>query len=1168
MGQRGRWVARAVIAVCAAAAVWLLVTAVRDGWGVADPLASVLGSTAGLVALAVSLRAVPGAHPAATTRPAPPDVPEWWVDRDEAAAVVRALRGRAGRWGSGAPVAITAGLHGAGGFGKTSLARYVAAQRSVQRRFPGGVHLITMGRDVRGRAAVAAKVAEETRLITGDTTEAGSDPERAGAHLGTLLAGRPRTLLIIDDVWEREQLTPFLRGAERSCVRLVTTRRPDVLPAAAVRIEVDRMTVEQARLLLTRRLPAPPRREAVDELVAATGRWALLLGIANKFIADQTATGADPTAAAETLLRRLRAEGPAVQDPGGSLDLNNPDRRNTAVRASIRAASTLLSYEEAERRFHELGIFAEDESVPVDLVATLWRATGNLDETATRALCKQMADLSLLGIGTTVPGGAVTVHDVVRDYLRSELGPAGLGAANAALLGAVEASLPAAEDGAAPWWRVTDGYLLDHLVEHFLDARRSVGALALAGDFRWMRARLHQRGPTAPWRDLDRLGAAGRPLARQLAQAAHLLTPTTPPHALDAVLRSRVTGAPHRPARPVPAGTPVLVDRWPPPDLPDPALMRTLTGHRGPVHAVAYSPDGERVATGSRDTTARIWSSATGEALHILTGHHGPVRAVAFSPDGRLLATGGRDATVRIWDAATGRAVRTVTGHDGAVLAVVFSPDGTLLATGGSDTTVRIWDPATSEPLHTATGHGGLVSAVAFSPDGSRLAAGGADATARIWDVVALGRGRGPGGGPATGVGAPRVLTGHRGPVRALAFSPDGSRLLTCSNDRTLRIWGPGGEEALHELSGVVRAAGFSPDGSRLATGSHVAALRIWDTATGGTVSTLTGHRGAVLAVAFGPDGTRLVTGGNDRIALAWDPTSSGTPVRSTGRSDQLYAVAAAPDGSCVATSSRETSVPVWDPATGEVARTLRGHGGAVLAVAFSPDGTRLATSSSDRTLRLWDMATGATVRTLRGRTDQLDALAFSPDGTRLATGSRDATARLWDPSTGDMVRILNGHRGPVRAVAFSPDGRLLATASHDATVRLWDTSTGDTVRTLTGHTDQLHTVAFSPDGSLLATGGGDTTVRLWDPSTGAVTRLLTGHRAPVRAVAFSPDGSCLATGGADETVRVHAPASGEVLTMMRTDSGVWSCSWSADGRALFAGTTAGLFAFEYLAAV
>ncbi|WP_329266537.1 NB-ARC domain-containing protein [Streptomyces sp. NBC_01451] len=524
------------------AGVWLLVTALRDGWGGADPLASVFDSVAGLAALVLSLRAVPAPRPL-VARPAPPEVPEWWVDRDEADAVIRAVRDSTRRWRGGGSVAITAGLHGAGGFGKTTLAKYVAAQRSVQRRFPGGVHLITIGRDVRGRAAVAAKVAEETRLITGDTVETGSDPERAGDRLGGLLAQRPRTLLVIDDVWEYEQLAPFLRGAQRSCVRLVTTRRSDVLPAGAVRIEVDRMAEQQARRLLAHRLPVLPRRDVMEALVEATGRWALLLGIANKFIAEQTATGADPTTAARTLLERLRAGGPAVQDPEATLDLNDPDRRNTAVSASIKAATTLLQPGDAEDRFTELGVFAEDEAVPMVLVTALWGATSGRDEAATRSLCKQMADLSLLQIDTTVPGGSLTLHDVIRDYLRAQLGTNGLQAANTVLLDALAPSLPPTDDGVA-WWQTTIGYLQDHLIEHLLDAGRTTQAQTTAGDFRWMRARLHQRGPTAPWRDLDRIGLPARTLARQLACAAHLLAPTDPPHALDAILRSRITDAP------------------------------------------------------------------------------------------------------------------------------------------------------------------------------------------------------------------------------------------------------------------------------------------------------------------------------------------------------------------------------------------------------------------------------------------------------------------------------------------------------------------------------------------------------------------------------------------------------------------------------------------------
>lgn len=233
--------------------------------------------------------------------------------------------------------------------------------------------------------------------------------------------------------------------------------------------------------------------------------------------------------------------------------------------------------------------------MPMALVTALWQATGALDETAARSLCKQMADLSLLAIDTTLPGGAVTLHDVVRDYLRAELGTTGLAAADTALLDATAATLPPAEDGGVAWWQTTTGYLQDHLIEHLLDARRTTQAMAVAGDFRWMRARLHQRGPTAAWRDLDRVGAPTGTLARQLASAAHLLTPTTPPDALDAILLSRVPDALNRPTSPRPTDPPALIDRWMPPDLPDPALLqpahrRRRTRGREPGRGVAGHP--------------------------------------------------------------------------------------------------------------------------------------------------------------------------------------------------------------------------------------------------------------------------------------------------------------------------------------------------------------------------------------------------------------------------------------------------------------------------------------------------------------------------------------------------------------------------------------------------
>ncbi|MGI5405161.1 NB-ARC domain-containing protein [Streptomyces chartreusis] len=1221
MGIWGRWGIRAAMALCAAAGVWLLVMALRDGSDAADPVASVLGSVVGLAALVVSLRPVPEPR-TAVVRPVPPEIPEWWVDRNEAAAVIKALRRRTRWWRGSGPVGITAGLHGAGGFGKTTLARYVAAQGTVQRRFPGGVHLITIGRDVRGRAAVAAKVAEETRLITGDaSSETGSDPERAGSLLGSLLAQRPRTLLIIDDVWEREQLAPFLQGAEEKCVRLVTTRKPDVLPRTATAIEVDRMTRRQARLLLTRQLPSLPSGDIVEKLVKATGRWALLLGIANKFIADQVATGADPTRAAEALLQRLRAGGPAVQDPDGALDLNDPRQRNTAVRASIQAATTLLQPDNAEARFRELGIFAEDEIVPVDLVAVLWSATGNLDETAVRSLCRQMAGLSLLTINTTLPGGAVTLHDVVRDYQRSELGHTGIVAANTALLDATAATLPSAEGDGVAWWETTSGYLQDHLIEHFLDAGRPAQALQVAGDFRWVRARLHQRGPTAPWHDLDRVGAPARPLARQLASAAHLLTPTHPPHALDAILRSRVIDAPHWPTEPLPAEPAALIDRWPPPDLPDTALLRRLTDHTdgidrwpspglprtallrqltGHTDTAVVGRNGTWMATASRRTgSVQIWNPATGRLRHTLTGHTHPVTTMVSSPGDTWLATASYDGTVRIWNPITGRPLHCFTNHTDLAaeqISMIADPNGVWLAATSDYGVVRIWDASNGRVLRTvSTGGGHPPTAMIVGPDGTWLAIAAHNQIVRVWDVT-TGRRR-------------HTLTGHAGRVLAMAVSPNGAWLAIASSDDTMRIWDPTTGHVLRvittgSLLGLVAspdstwlatisddetiriwdaatgeelrslanrghgtdAIVVSPDGTWLATAGYTGTVRIWDVRTGRALRALTASRThGVTAMIVSPDGTWFATISHNGAVLIWDPNTREARQTSSLHASGVTEVAVSADGASLITASDDGAVRIWDPIAGRVLRTFTADSTPVLRATtrvVSPDGTWLATISSDETIQIWDFATGI-VRPLTGHVGTVTSTAASPDGTWLAAGSEDGTVRIWDAATGNVLHTLVEHAFAVTSIAVSPDGTCLASGDSE-TIHIWDTATGNLLHTITSDSFPWRgRTAVSPDGSWFATAGGRASLRIWDPNTGEAVRTLAGTTGEVTAIAVSPDGSRLATTSNDGTVRVWDSMTGRALAMMRTDSALLSCAWTPDGQGLIAGGIAGLFAYR-----
>ncbi|MFF3942971.1 NB-ARC domain-containing protein [Streptomyces phaeofaciens] len=941
-------------------------------------------------------------------------MPDWFVDRSQTRATVTAVCRRGGA------VGITTSLWGAGGFGKTTLAAAVCANRSVRRRYRSRIYTVTIGREVRGRAAVAAKVAEVTRFITGDTTEF-DDPALAGAHLGRLLEQQPRTLLVLDDVWSDEQLAPFLHGGRR-CVRLVTTRIPDLLPPGAPRIQVDEMSHDQARAVLTWGLPALPD-VLVDGLIQVSGRWALLLRLTNRVIAEQHATGADARAAAERILHRLRVHGPAtVDDPAASWDLDDPSQRNRAVKASIEAATTLLPPGGAGR-FTELGIFAEDEAIPVPLAVLLWQATCGLTEDQGRALCRDLARLSLLALDP-LDGGRISLHDVIRDYLRGELDESGLTRLNGLLVDAIAAVLPpalplaaTAPDPGRAWWQAEHSYLLDHLADHLVAAGRTVLAEAVTGDIRWVEARLAQRGPSAPWNDLTRIDTThSQALAQSLAQAAHLLTPTDPPHALTGVLHGRLDAHAHwhtqiAARRNDPAHRPCLVSRWPLPDLPHEGVQRILTGHTLWVGAVAIAPDGNWLATAGNDTTVRIWDCGARSCTSVLTGHTDSIGAVAIAPDGTWLATAGNDGTVRIWDRVSGRCTAVLTGHTGPVNAVAITPDGTALATAGADTTVRIWDRASGTCTATLTGHTDPVGALAIAPDGITLATA-AHKTVGIWDF-----------GSASQT-ASRSPVNHTRLVGAVAIAPDGTWLATTgSNDTTVRIWDQASGTCTAVLSGhtgLVRAVAIAPDGTWLATTGSDGEIRIWDRGPWGwSVSTLAHAIGSVGAVTIAPDGTWLTTTGNDETVRIWDRVSNTCTAVLTGHTGPVSAVAITPDGTWLATTGNDETVRIWDRVSGRCTAVLTGHTGPVNAVAITPDGTTLATAGADTTVRIWDRASGTCTATLTGHTDPVNALAITPDGTWLATTSDDMTVRIWD-ATGHHTVAIARAEGVMRSCAWS----------------------------------------------------------------------------------------------------------------------------------------------------
>jgi uncharacterized delta-60 repeat protein len=595
--------------------------------------------------------------------------------------------------------------------------------------------------------------------------------------------------------------------------------------------------------------------------------------------------------------------------------------------------------------------------------------------------------------------------------------------------------------------------------------------------------------------------------------------------------------------------------------------------HNDSVNAVAFSPDGKTLATGSYDNTARLWDVETGKQLKRLE-HDGSVNIVAFSTDGKTLATGSSDNTSCTWDVKTGELLQRLK-QDGSVIDVAFSPDGKILAIGSWDNTAWLWDVQTGKELQRLE-HDDYVIDVAFSQDGKTLATGSYDNTARLWDVqtgkelyrlkhnirlyavafstdgneIATASGGTVGGGTAciwdvqTGKELQRLE--HSSIVYSVAFNPDNKILATGSDDMTARLWDVRTGKELQRLKfdNAVSSVAFAPDGKTLAIVSGNTAL-LWDVQTGKELKRAE-HDDWVKAVALSLDGKTLATA-SGKTAWLWG-IRIGKELQRLEHDDTIYSMAFAPDGKIFATGSWDYTARLWDVRTGKELQRME-HDNTVYEVAFSPNGKTLATRSRfNNTIRLWDVKTGKELQRLKH--DNLvppfslliNSMVFSPDGKILATGSDDNTSRLWDVQTGKQSQRLQ-HGDPVEAMAFSPDGTTLATVSGHV-VRLWNVLKAKELKRI----DNAGDLAFSPDGKILATVSGDI-VRLWNVQTGKQLRIMDHDGDDVSAVAFSPDGRILATVSGD-IVRLWNVQTGKQLRIMDHDGDdVSAVAFNPDGK-------------------
>jgi WD40 repeat protein/tRNA A-37 threonylcarbamoyl transferase component Bud32 len=582
--------------------------------------------------------------------------------------------------------------------------------------------------------------------------------------------------------------------------------------------------------------------------------------------------------------------------------------------------------------------------------------------------------------------------------------------------------------------------------------------------------------------------------------------------------------------------------------------LATLHGHTNGVLAVAFSPDGSRIASGSADCNVKVWDRQMQREIVTLRGHAAAVTAVAFSRDGLRLASGSADGDVRVWDVVRGDVQLLWRGHSAAVSSLAYDPDARhLVSTARGELSLgelKLWDAGTGAALASKTWHTSLAAAD-FSPDGHRLVTAGHDGNILVWDTATL-----------APIGSFKEQTTKIIPWTSVAFSADGQRVAAGSPAGLTRVWDGETSQDFHSptQASVTGVAFSSRDGRIIASANADNTVTGWFTSSGTHAFTLRGHKCGVTAVACSSDGACLASGSLDRTVKLWDIRRRDDDL--TLRASEGYtSVAFSPDGAYLASAPRDNALLIWDLSTGKVAARLRhlpeivnglafsrdgvhpacagddgkvrirempqglqthslqGHSGSVHSVAFHPNGARLASAGEDGTIRLWEFPSGLEKLRLCGHDGAVHAVAFSPDGGRLASAGKDGVVRVWDAGTGQQRLALIEHYGPIYSVAFNADGRRLATAGQDELVRVWDTITGELVQSLRGHMGAVRGLAFGPGGRL-ASAGDDRAVRLWDPA-GHELLALRGHKDLVRAVAFSWDGHQLASAGDDRTIKV-----------------------------------------------
>jgi WD40 repeat protein/tRNA A-37 threonylcarbamoyl transferase component Bud32 len=604
-----------------------------------------------------------------------------------------------------------------------------------------------------------------------------------------------------------------------------------------------------------------------------------------------------------------------------------------------------------------------------------------------------------------------------------------------------------------------------------------------------------------------------------------------------------------------------------------PLPVAVFRGHEYTIKCMAVSPDGQRVVTGARDGTARLWRVDATEEPRVLR-HPNGVWSAAFAPDGKLIVTGtgGAAANVGPTNAADQYCVclwpvpgfgppRYLRGHADNVRSVAFSRDGRRVVSASDDRTACVWAVNGTSPAIVLQGHDAAVRGAEFSPDGAAIVTASDDRTARVWRWA--------------GGAEPIALRGHRGPVNSASFSPDGTRVVTASADHTVRIWWVDGRGEIVVLEGNTREnlearyrginwAGFTPDGQQILGTGRDGAAWAWSIDGPEKSDRLEGMGGEVSRVIFSPDGHYAAASVVGHASVA---ARGERPHRvATGHEQSISLMAFSPDNRRLFTAS-DDSIRVWqlDRKAGPV--TLQAPNqiaGTDTALAFNAAGSCVIVGTEEGSVRVWSVEGRLSPVVLGGLTAPVLAVVESSGAGRILAISADGAIGQWNWAPGNMaaapriekpVSLTPAQETPLQWASWSRDGARVLICTKNKALEIRPVNSAKPPMSLPAPARPFAPVggAFSADGQHVAVADLDGSAVVW-PNVGANTGarapvVFRGHLDEVLSVAFGPDSQRIVSTSTDGTARVWRMTDGQELTVLRGRHGwVTSAAFNQDG--------------------